>query len=256
MPRNQSSAARFSSRVGNYARFRPGYPNAVVELLASASALSSESVIADIGSGTGLLSAAFLECGYAVVGVEPNREMRKAGDSLLAKYPRFHSADAKAEATSLPDRSVDLIVAGQAFHWFNVPATRREWIRISRPGGIAALIWNERHVESPLMRAVESVVDKYAASMDADGAIREGGRSRIQALFDPCPFRLDEFPNAQHFGLEGLVGRIASCSYVPDEDTPGYAEMADELARIFESFERGGSIPFEYITKVYWGALV
>src|SRR5947208_2515528 len=111
---NENSTTRFSRRVANYSRFRPGYPSGVVELLAKASALSSESVIADIGSGTGLLSAAFLERGYTVVGVEPNREMRQAGDSLLANYPRFHSVDAKAEATSLPDRYIDLIVAGQA----------------------------------------------------------------------------------------------------------------------------------------------
>ena len=173
------STKRFSSRVANYVRFRPGYPAAIVELLRREYELADASEVADIGSGTGLLSRDFLDAGLAVTGVEPNREMREAGDALLTGYARFRSVDGTAEATTLGDSSVDLITAAQAFHWFDVDATRREWLRVLRPNGAVALIWNERLVETPFMREVEAITDKFAAAGDPEGKIREAGRGRI-----------------------------------------------------------------------------
>jgi SAM-dependent methyltransferase len=250
------STTRFSKRVKNYVRFRPGYPPAVVELLSREAQLSPESQIADIGSGTGLLSAAFLDRGYSVTGIEPNPEMREAGDALLAHYPRFRSLDAKAEATTLPDHSINLGMAGQAFHWFSVADARKEWARILKPGGLAALIWNQRHIESPFMRETEDLIDRYAAGMDSDGSIREGGRSRIADFFDHSPFHLDEFPNTQDFTMEGLLGRVASCSYVPDETDPHFEQMSADLAQIFGRYQQNGRVAFEYRTKVYWGRIL
>jgi SAM-dependent methyltransferase len=241
--------------VENYVRFRPGYPAALVHLLARESALTPDSTIADLGSGTGLLSTAFLSAGYSVLGIEPNREMRLAGDALLAAYHRYRSIDATAESTTLPDQSVHLAVAGQAFHWFQVDKARREWSRILKPAGIAALIWNERHTASPFMREVEDLIDNYATAFDKDGSIREGGRGRIGLFFGPSPFHLDEFPNTQQFGLEGLLGRVASISYVPHATDPQYPEMAAALARLLDRYQRDGQVSFEYRTKVYWGTL-
>lgn len=251
----QDSTERFSRRVGNYVRFRPGYPAEIVGLLRREYGLSETSQIADIGSGTGLLSRAFLDAGLSVTGVEPNREMRLAGDLLLAGYPLFRSIDGRAEATTLPGGSIDLITAAQAFHWFDVETTRREWQRILRPDGAVALVWNHRFVESPFMREVESVTDRFASANDPDGAIREAGRSRIAGFFAPSPFRLDEFPNQQRFDFEGLRGRIASSSYLPMEGQPGYEEMSQDLARIFDRWQHGGFVTFEYRTKVFHGKL-
>jgi SAM-dependent methyltransferase len=255
LPELDDATTRFSNRVNNYVRFRPGYPPALVELLAREAALTADSTIADIGSGTGLLSTAFLNAGYSVIGVEPNREMRQAGETLLAAFPRHRSLDARAEATTLPDHSIDLAVAGQAFHWFQVEHARREWTRILKPGATAALIWNERHPVSPFMREVENLIDTYATTLDRDGYIREGGRARIDLFFTPSPFRVDEFPNTQQFGLEGLIGRVASCSYVPDESDSHYPEMSSALTRIFNRYQHNGQVTFEYRTKVYWGTL-
>ncbi len=249
------ATTRFSRRVANYVRFRPGYPPELVELLGRECGLGTESSIADIGSGTGLLSRAFLDAGYAVTGVEPNREMREASDALLAAYPRFRSVDGRAEATGLPEGSVDLAVAGQAFHWFEVESTRREWMRILRPGGFAALIWNERLIESPFMRAVEAVIDVYANEMDGDGAIREAGRSRIAGFFAPSPFRTDEFPNEQQFDFEGLRGRILSCSFLPTEGEPRYPDMVADLEKVFARYQHDGLVRFLYRTKAYWGRI-
>src|SRR5512144_1560718 len=106
---------RFSGRVTNYVKYRPSYPAAIIDLLRVECGLTPDSLVADIGSGTGLLTELFLRAGNRVLGIEPNREMREAGDRLLQNYPRFSSLDAAAEATTLPDQSVDFITAGQSF---------------------------------------------------------------------------------------------------------------------------------------------
>ena len=130
----------FSNRVENYARFRPYYPQAVPELLKAECGLTSASVIADVGSGTGVLSEMFLERGNRVFGVEPNEEMRKAGERLLERYPNFTSVAGTAEDTKLVTPSVDFVVAGQTFHWFDAARSRGEFARILRAGGWVALV--------------------------------------------------------------------------------------------------------------------
>ena len=145
---------RFSSRVENYIRYRPGYPHAIVELLQNECHLTPDSVIADVGCGTGMFARLFLENGNRLFGIEPNAEMRKAGDDFLAGYPKFQSIDGKAETTTLPDRSVDFVTAAQAAHWFHRQDARREFVRILKPGGWAVMVWNERrHQATPGRRA-------------------------------------------------------------------------------------------------------
>src|SRR5262245_20933382 len=154
--------ARFSDRVADYVRTRPGYPPAVLDILRAETGLTPATVIADIGSGTGLSAEMFLKNGNTVFGVEPNREMREAGASLLAPYANFHSLAGSAEATTLPDASVDLVVAGQAFHWFDAAKTRAEFRRILRPGGFVALLWNTRRIgTTPFLQAYEDLLQRF-----------------------------------------------------------------------------------------------
>jgi ubiquinone/menaquinone biosynthesis C-methylase UbiE len=140
----KDSTRRFSSRVGNYVRYRPAYPSAVLDLLKSDCSLTAASVIADVAAGTGIFTRMLLENGNRVFGVEPNVEMRKAGEEFLRAYPHFTSVAGTAEATTLADHSVDVVTAAQAAHWFDRGQARREFIRICRPGGWTVLLWNER----------------------------------------------------------------------------------------------------------------
>jgi SAM-dependent methyltransferase len=247
------SVERFSTRVSNYVRFRPGYPPAIVDLLRRECDLHAAACVADVGSGTGFLSRVFLDAGFVVTGVEPNREMRAAGDEILRAYPNFKSVEGTAEATTLEDRACDLAVAGQAFHWFNPERTRREWERILKPGCCGALIWNERWPRTDVMRAIEEVIDRYAT--DHDRSIREGGRSKIGGFFAPTQVRTAEFPNHQEFDFDGVKGRVFSCSYIPNENDPRSAPMVAELKRVFDRHQNGGVVRFEYRTEVYWGKL-
>src|SRR5579863_2151487 len=125
----KDATQRFSSRVDDYVRFRPGYPHEIIELLKKECGLTPNSVVADIASGTGIFTRMLLGNGNRVWGVEPNDEMRRAGDLFLADYPHFTSTAGTAEATTLPDRSIDFMTAAQAAHWFDRENARHEFIR-------------------------------------------------------------------------------------------------------------------------------
>src|SRR5260370_3949427 len=152
---------RFSNRAADYVRYRPGYPSAVLDLLRAECGLRANPVIADIGSGTGLLIKLCLEMGNRVFGVEPNAERRPAGEEFLRTFQEFFSVAGSAEATSLDATSVDFITAGQAFHWFDPEKTRAEFRRTLRPQGWVAAIWNFRAMVTPFARAYEDILVKY-----------------------------------------------------------------------------------------------
>ncbi|MBI1762477.1 MAG: class I SAM-dependent methyltransferase, partial [Acidobacteria bacterium] len=143
-PPIRNSTTRFSDRVDNYVKYRPGYPPGVLEFLAAEVRLTSNAVIADLGSGTGFSAKLFLDNGNVVYGIEPNPEMRVAAEAFLRGYPNFRSLAGTAEATTLPADSADFVVAAQAFHWFDVAAASTEAKRILKLAGSGILLWNDR----------------------------------------------------------------------------------------------------------------
>ena len=250
-PASLASTQRFSSRVENYVRYRPSYPPELIALLQRECGLGASSTAADIGSGTGKLTELLLQTGSAVFGVEPNREMREAGERLLQAFPRFTSVAAPAEATTLPDRSVDLITAGQAFHWFDRPRTRAEFARILKPGGAVALIWNDRRTEStPFLRAYEQLLRDFATDYEQVNH-RNLDLAMLREFFGGEP-RGAKFPYAQRFDFAGLQGRLLSASYAPDQGQPGHDAMRERLREIFAEHQRAGEVSFDYDTMVYW----
>ncbi len=247
-----SSVDRFSQRVENYIRYRPGYPEAVVDLLWREAGLAKGSVVADLGSGTGILSAMLLQRGLVVRAVEPNAEMREAAERLLGAEPAFVSSGGTAELTGLAGHSVDLITAAQAFHWFDRAEAKKEFARILKPGGVAALIWNERRVTStPFLREYEAFLEthgtdyteiNHADITDAD----------IEAFFAPLEVNKAAFPNEQVFDYPGLEGRLMSCSYAPARGHPGHEPMIEALHALFSKHATQGKVVFEYDSRVWW----
>lgn len=245
---------RFSSRVDNYVRFRPGYPTGVLDFLRRECGLNAESVVADIGSGTGKLTELVLQSGCCVVGVEPNQEMREAGERLLNSNTRFTSIAATAEATSLPGECFDLVVAGQAFHWFDHARSRTEFRRILKPGGWLILIWNDRMTDStPFLVAYEALLCEFATDY-AQVNHRNIDASRLRLFFGTDPV-LVQCPNVQHFDFEALKGRLLSSSYAPEEGQPKHNTMLFELRRIFDAHQQNGKVSFVYDTLIYYGRL-
>jgi ubiquinone/menaquinone biosynthesis C-methylase UbiE len=245
---------RFSSRVDDYVKYRPGYPSGVLDVLAADCGLTENSTIADVGSGTGMLSELFLRNGNRVIGVEPNSAMRQAAEEFLSHFPNFTSLDGAAEATTLADNSVDFVVAAQAFHWFEQVSAKREFARVLKTGGWAVLIWNERRLDAtPFLREYEKLLVQYGTDY---GSVRhENVSGQIAEFFAPESFRLETLENVQRFDWDGLRGRTRSSSYTPEPGTPNFEPLFAGLAEIFKAQQREGLVEFSYDTRIYYGRL-
>lgn len=246
---------RFSNRVTDYVRYRPGYPAEILPLLQTWTHFRPEHVVADIGSGTGLLSKLFVDFGNRVFGVEPNAEMRAAGEEFLDAYPNFTSIAGSAEATTLPSDSVDFVAAGQAFHWFQMPAARNEFHRILKPGGRVLVIWNERLLdETAFLREYEELLNRFGTDY---AKVSESYPRAEQMLefYGANEFTSHALPNFQEFDFEGLSGRLRSSSYAPPAGHPQFEPMMKELRRLFDAHHQGGVVRMDYRTRVYTGKL-
>ena len=248
------SVNRFNSRVEAYAKYRPGYPVEIVDLLRRECGLTPDSIVADIGSGTGKLTELFLQNGNVVFGVEPNGPMRAVAENLFKDQSNFRSVDGSAESTTLPGSSVDLITAGQAFHWFDPVKTRDEWVRILKPAGWAVLVWNERELQTtPFLNDYEQLMLDFGT--DYKEVRHENAEAGIEGFFAPDKFHLRSFPNTQVFDYDGLSGRVRSSSYTPEWDHPDFYPMMRQLKTIFDKHQKNGYVNFDYETKVFYGHL-
>jgi SAM-dependent methyltransferase len=245
---------RFSSRVDNYVRYRPSYPAGAIRLLQQRCGLNSSAVVADLGAGTGILTRLLLPHAAQVLAVEPNDPMRAAAEATLGTDPRFRSVKGTAEASTLADASVDLVVAGQAFHWFKLAPARQEALRITRAGAWGALLWNEHPVDGSafladyarLLRRHASEYDAVVGSRVDEPAMREylGGAMACAT-----------FPNQQRFDYPGLLGRLMSSSYAPEPGHPQHEPLVTGLAELFAAHQQGGHVLFPYVTLVYYARL-
>lgn len=246
---------RFSDRVEDYVKYRPGYPSEALDLLSRECGLCAGATVADLGAGTGIFSQLLVQRGARVYAVEPNPDMRAAAERLLSGNPRFASIASTGEATGLPSASVDLITVAQAFHWFDRSKARAEFNRILKPGGWAALIWNEREVDTtPFLQACEQLLKDYAPEY---GIIdhRNITPADIEDFFSPGHVQLASFPYQQQFDFDGLKGRLLSSSYVPTEDHPNHAPMLRQLRALFERYQKDGRVTWHYQTRVFYGQL-
>ncbi len=235
-------------------RYRPGYPPEILDVLREKCGLTPSAQIVDIGFGTGLFTRLLLENGNPVTGVEPNPEMRQAGERFLAEFPRFRALQGTAEATTLENHSVDFVTAAQAAHWFDREGARREFQRILKPAGWVVLLWNERITDStPFLLAYEELLLKYGT--DYAEVRHERTTAIIGEFFEPSPYELATFPMRQMFDLPSLEGRAFSSSYTPQPGEANYEPLRRELGDLFRRCQTVGQVAFEYWTRVFFGRL-
>jgi ubiquinone/menaquinone biosynthesis C-methylase UbiE len=246
---------RFAGRVESYRRFRPTYPREVVDLLRRECSLGFGSQIADIAAGTGLLTELFLAAGFAVTAVEPNAEMRDACAALKPRYPKLTLIDGTAEATGLPDHSVDLITVAQAMHWFDLKKTRAEFTRILKPGGWCAVIYNNRRMFADAFHdGYEQLLIDYGIDY-REVQRRHFPEEKIAEFLAPSPVRRAIFPNPQALTLEALKGRILSSSYMPQPGHPRFDAMRVATERLHAKNERNGKVTLQQDCVVCYGRL-
>ena len=248
-----SPTHRFTTRVENYRRYRPGYPPELLPFLVEHAGLTPRSVVGDVGAGTGLLTQMLLEHGCTVFAVEPNRAMRRAAEEAHGGHPNFHSVDAAAEATTLPDHSIDLVAAAQAFHWFDRPKAKREFQRILKPGGRVALIWNTRDESNPMAAAYQAILEQYCPEYPLVVHTKVASPEALHDFFAPHPFHTTAFPNAHSLDYPALEGRLLSSSYAPMPDHPNHQPMLAALRSAFDRLQSGGRVEFLYRTELYLG---
>ncbi|MBK9330419.1 MAG: class I SAM-dependent methyltransferase [Sphingobacteriales bacterium] len=245
---------RFSDRVENYIKYRPGYPEEIIATLQLEIGLMPSDVVADIGSGTGLSAKLFLEHGNTVYGVEPNEPMRKAAEALLAEYDHFISIHGSSEATSLKADSIDLIVCAQAFHWFDRAKTKTEFQRIAAKGAHLCLIWNDRKASEPFQQDYEQLIQDFAIDYN-EISHRNITQDIISDFYAPNTFKKFILNYEQHFNLEGLIGRIISSSYMPNQCHPNFPQLRNAIVHLFNAYEQNGIVTFAYDTNLYIGKI-
>lgn len=246
---------RFSDRADAYVRGRPSYPNAIVDYLEHAGALKTGQTIVDIGVGTGLSAEPFLRSGYSVIGVEPNGEMRTAGDQQLRAYTNYRSVAGAAEKTSLSSASADLVIAGQAFHWFDAPRAAHEARRILRPGGWAALIWNDRQsIGSAFLAGYEALLRTHGVDY-AKVIHRHVDDKAIAQFFAPVHAAVITFDNPRELEREDLLALAGSASYLPPPNDPRHAAMVLALNALFDAHAKNGKVQMMYRTRMHYACI-
>ncbi|MFK7776136.1 MAG: class I SAM-dependent methyltransferase [Saprospiraceae bacterium] len=252
---DKNSTQRFSQKVETYIKYRPGYPSTLIDFFSNKIQGTKDAIIADIGSGTGILTEPFLKNGNVVFGIEPNKEMREGGEQFLENYPKFQSISGTAEATNLPSSSVDFIMAGQAFHWFDVEKSKVEFERILKKNGQVLLIWNTRDdVRSHFMKEY----NQYLLTYSTDYQLimhRRLERETFSKFYGNQEIKKIELENYQIFDLDGLIGRYMSCSYSFDANHSKHKEAMQELEKIFKKHEENNRVKMWYKTEVYFGKL-
>jgi ubiquinone/menaquinone biosynthesis C-methylase UbiE len=248
--------ARFTDRVENYVKARPGYPAEMIPYLVRECALTRDRTVLDIGCGTGLLAERFCEFGCPVIGVEPNAAMREAGRQYLAGFPNFQMIEGTAESTSMPAASVDIVTAGQAFHWFEVEAARREFARVLKPRGWTVLVWNDRVATgAEFAEGYEKLVERFGIDYAQVDHRRKANDETFRRFFGNNAYRRAAFPNAQRLEWGRFLARVLSSSYMPAPGHPSHEPMMKELQRIFEENTRDSAVIMKYETAVIYGRI-
>lgn len=242
----------FSTKAADYVASRPDYPDALFEALLKLGALFDGACIADIGAGTGLFTQGLLHRGYRVTAAEPNAAMRQAAEMRLSGYRKYTSVDGSGENSTLPDDSIDLVTVAQAFHWLDVAAARREFLRILRPAGQVALIWNTRPLDDRLNQAIESLFAQFGGNRHQALAVQQD-MTKVPEFFAGADFHELAFAHTQKLDRTGFSGLIFSRSFMPDRDTPVGHEAAQAVHSIFDRFACDDELTVRYRTVAMVG---
>lgn len=244
---------KFTGKSKIYDLYRPSYPSELLDCLIKDSSLLSTSRIADIGSGTGILTKQLLEKGFTVLGVEPNSEMRHMAEQNLNSYALFTSLAASAESTTIESHSIDLITVAQAFHWFDISQFKKECRRILKDNGKISLIWNSRDLTHPLIQENEKLCAHYCPNFKGYSQGIEETPEIYSQFFKNGEYEIKVFKNDQLYNLQQYIGRNLSSSFAPKDGDVTYRLFIEALTQQFHQYAIDGMLVFPLLTKCYIG---
>ncbi len=247
----KDTTKRFSDRVDNYIKYRPSYPEKLINYLVEVVGLNKNSIVADIGSGTGIFTKLLVDKVKTIYAVEPNNEMRNAAVRGLDTYKNCFTINGTAENTTLQNNSIDFLTSAQAFHWFDIPKSKIEFKRILKPDGKLILVWNSRVNDTEFLRVFDDALKTYATDYNKVNH-QNLNDTDFQKCFSPGYIKV-EFENFQEFNFEGVMGRLLSSSYAPLEGTENYLELEKVLYDAFNKHSLNNLVRFNYKSEVYWG---
>ncbi|OOG16976.1 hypothetical protein BWD42_15985 [Sphingobacterium sp. CZ-UAM] len=246
---NKNNIERFTDRVVDYEKFRPNYPKEIIQILSEKIGFNKRWLVADIGSGTGLSTQLFLENGNDVFAVEPNREMRESLVHHFKTYRNLIALNTTAEDTSIESGCVDLIFAGQSFHWFDRNACYKEFNRILTKSGHIVLVWNQRDPTDAFQQEYEQFLRQHIPTYQSVSH-KNISDEDLRDFFVDRPMTKVSLQNQQVFDLKSFLGRVRSSSYFP-KDGDENKTLYDDLRLLFEKYAISKRIVFKYITEIY-----
>jgi SAM-dependent methyltransferase len=247
------STQKFTGKAAGYAKYRPSYPDEYIDYLIARNSLTADSLIADIGSGTGILTGQLLEKGLTVLAVEPNGDMRRLAEQNLGQIARFSSVDGAAENTTLEDNCLDLITVAQAFHWFDPDLFQLECRRILKIGARVSLVWNRQDYSCELVKANEEICRDLCPDFVASGNGIESKQELFERFFQNGIFEFRAFKRNIQYSLDSFIGRNLSTSYAPREADRNYSAFVLRLTELFEQYSAEDKIAIPSITHSYLG---
>lgn len=247
------TADRFSNRVEYYIKYRPGYPEQVIDLLKSKYDLGSTDEIADIGAGVGHSAKLFTDYGCYVYGIEPNADMHNALIDRMKRVANFSARLKTASNTDLESNSIDFIVCAQSFHWFNVKAAKTEFLRILKDNGTVVLMWNSWQEDTDFGQDYTTLLKNHSTDYENVSRTNPDMTEKIDYLFDT--YEKDVVEHSQYFDLEALKGRYLSSSYALLPDMDGHEAAMTAIEELFDKYASDGTIEFRYDCEIYHGSL-
>ena len=246
---------RFSLKADDYERYRPHYPLSIIQYLKDKINLNSDWVIADIGSGTGISTKLFIENNNTVYAIEPNEAMRQKAEQLFEGNHKFISINATAESTSLKNNSIDMIIAGQAFHWFDRDKTKKEFERIAKRNAWLMLFWNVRDMNEGFAADYEMLLLAYGKDYKEVKRSNVMKKEIMDDFFHPCNYETVEFENNQLMDYQLVEGRLLSASYIPSKQEANYNLMLEDLRSLFNKHANNGKLLLKNTTQIYLGKI-
>lgn len=227
---------KFSGRAESYVKARPDYASEMIHYITDKFGITENTIIADVGSGTGKFSKEFLKLGCKVFCVEPNDDMRNTAEKLLSSYPNFISVNGTCDNTALEDKSIDIVTVAQAFHWFDADKFKLECKRILKTGGTVVLAYNHRVDSSEFVIENAEICKKFCPNFKGfSNKFNDTAISKINTFFNG-KYEIQKFPNNLTYSKEKFIERMLSASYSLTEKDNNFDEYIKALEQLFDKY--------------------